>query len=143
MPGWTPQGLWMAYNPTLSGSGWNGTGASAVGSYMIDGRGTCFFQQQVTLGAGSSISASAVPIVSLPFPAPAGQNNTQINVELIDSGFNTYRGLGAFSGTGPHPGVSYFAFGASGAYQSLGPAIPFTWSPGDSFGSTGWFKLAA
>lgn len=129
-------GPWIAFTPTVSGTGWAIGNGTITGKYTRVGR-TVFFQIQIVWGTTSTFGTGQL-IVGLPFAA-----QSVVSEQFL--AFGTHTGTGSWvlqSSINTANDLRLFALGANGALSAVTSTAPFTWASTDVLNIAGAYELA-
>lgn len=129
---------WIAFTPTISGTGWVRGTSALSGRYCKIGK-TVHFEINLTLASGFVAGSSALTF-DLPINGQSTISPNYMAVQFLDaSASQGYLGIGSLTSTG----VSVFAIGAGGTYATVTSAIagvPFTWAINDEVRVNGTYE---
>jgi hypothetical protein len=131
---------WVAWTPTISGTGWVKGSGTVTGRYCKIGKTVHFEINYLFSTAGSGAAGSAALTFDLPVNGQTTISPNYMAVQFLDSSASQgYLGIGSLTSTG----VSVFAIGAGGTYATVTSAIagvPFTWATGDEVRVNGTYE---
>ena len=129
---------WLAWTPTISGTGWVRGTSALSGRYCKIGK-TVHFEINLTLASGFTAGSAALTF-DLPVNGQTTISPNYMAVQFLDSSASQgYLGIGSLTSTG----VSVFAIGTGGTYATVTSAIagvPFTWATGDEVRVNGTYE---